>query len=56
MNYERMCYTVFALSDLVVSGVLPSLKATQPCTDFPKPLQRALKSAGDSAPGLRKDQ
>jgi hypothetical protein len=33
------CYTGLALSDLVVSGALP-LKATLPCTDFPKPLQR----------------
>ena len=35
------CYTSFALSDLDVSGGLPLLiKAIQPGTDSPKPLQR----------------
>jgi hypothetical protein len=54
---DEPCYTEFALSDLVVSGALP-LKATLPCTDFPKPLQRNPLSfhPGHSVPDSFKDQ
>ena len=47
---HRLCYTVFALSDLAVSGALP-FEGSLPCTDFPKPLQRGPLSLppGDSA-------
>ena len=47
----KPCYTVFALSDLAVSGGLAFNQAGLPGTDFPKPLQRIPMSLlpGDSA-------
>src|SRR5271169_5576061 len=39
-DFANPCYTMFALSDLAVSGGLPFRQASLPCTDFPKPLQR----------------
>ena len=50
------CYTRFALSDLVVSGVLPSLRQPSLAQISPSPLQRALEFTGGSVLGLRMDQ
>jgi len=45
------CYTRFALSDLVVSGVLPSLRQPSLAQISPSPLQRALEFTGGSVLG-----